>query len=291
MANPVIMHITYCEQGQTLEEVCRKAAGWGFDGVELRRKRGGVEESRESYFAQIERGLHASGLRHLIFGTPGPDLANPDAAVRRREVDEAISFYREVSQRFRVTTLNLVTGALINPDKSISYYEYTRHGSFIATPLQWQWQVEGVRSLADGLKDLPLRFGLETHMACLHDTIEATVRLVREIDRPSVGVNLDYANLTNFDTAPTPAQALEQARGHLHYVHLKNMISLRGAPGRFVTALGDGEINHRHFLRLLRESRYEGPIALEAPRDGDRERYAPLDLAYLRELLDDLGMS
>ena len=90
---------------------------------------------------------------------------------------------------------------------------------------------------------------------------------------------------------PTLEQALEDTRGHLHYVHLKNMIGLRGAPGRFVCGLGEGEINNRHFLRLLRDEGYDGPLALEGPRPGDRERYAPQDLAYGLELLKDLRMS
>lgn len=44
MTMPVIMHVNYCEQGQTLEEICRKAVGWGFDGVEFRRKRSDGQE-------------------------------------------------------------------------------------------------------------------------------------------------------------------------------------------------------------------------------------------------------
>ncbi len=30
------MHINYCEQGQTIPEICEKAASWGFSGVEFR---------------------------------------------------------------------------------------------------------------------------------------------------------------------------------------------------------------------------------------------------------------
>ena len=108
-------------------------------------------------------------------------------------------------------------------------------------------------------------------MAYLHDTVEATLKLVRLIDRPAVGVNLDWANLTNFEQKPTLEQAVESVRPHLHYVHLKNMISLRGAPGRFVCGLADGEINNRQFLALLHASGYRGYLALEAPRSGDRQ--------------------
>ena len=152
MRYPVIMHIPYCEQGQTIAEVCRKAAGWGFDGVEFRRTREGVSETRESYLAEIEAGVRSSGLKHVLFGPPGPNRVHPDADVRKREVDEAVSFYRHVAGRFGVTTANFVTGPLHNPDKSVSYYQYDRHGSFVATPEQWEWHVHGVRQVADAVK-------------------------------------------------------------------------------------------------------------------------------------------
>jgi sugar phosphate isomerase/epimerase len=286
---PVIMHINYCEQGQEIDEVCRKAARWGFDGVEFRRKRTGVEESQEKYLGAIEAGVKASKLRHVLFGYPGPILANPDASERRREVDEAIAFYRDVAERFGVRTVNLLTGNLRNPDTSIAYDEYTRHGSFIATPEQWSWQVQGVRAMADGLRGVDIRFGFETHMVYAHDTVEAAKRLVKEIDRPSIGVNLDYGNIIFYKEHPSLEQAVQSLRDRLHYVHLKNSASIHGCTGRVGTALAEGDINNRQFLRLLMGIGYQGPVCVEAPRGGDREWYAQQDLAYIKSVLEDLG--
>ena len=53
MENKIIMHINYCEQGQTLEETCEKAAAWGYDGVEFRSKRFGIEEDMNEYLETI----------------------------------------------------------------------------------------------------------------------------------------------------------------------------------------------------------------------------------------------
>ena len=69
MGYPIIMHVNYCEQGQTVEQIGRKAAGWGFDGVEFRRSRRNVKETVEEYLGQIERGVKASGLKHVLFGS------------------------------------------------------------------------------------------------------------------------------------------------------------------------------------------------------------------------------
>ena len=290
MPYPVIMHINYCEQGQEIRDVCRKAADWGYDGVEFRRKRIGVEESQEAYLDALEAGVRASGLRHVLFGYPGPLLTKTDPAEREREVREAIAFYRHVAKRFSVRTVNLLTGGLHNPDERVPYFEYTRHGSFIATAEQWEWQVKGSRELADGLRDVDIRFGFETHMVYLHDTVDAVKKLVRLIDRPSIGMNLDYGNIVDFPEHPSLEDALESARGILTYVHLKNSIPVRGSPGRIPTALSDGEINTRQFLKGLKSIGYEGPLCVEAPRPGDREWYAAQDIAYLKRLLKDLAM-
>jgi len=290
MARSIIMHITYCEQGQALADICRKAVDWGFDGVEFRRKRIGVAETSEAYLDELEKGVRASGLKQVLFGYPGPVLTKEDPAEREREVKEAISFYRHVHGRFGVRTVNLLTGGLNNPDERVSYFEYTKHGSSIATESQWQWQVKGCQALADGLKDLPIRFAFETHMVYLHDTIDAVKKLVRLIDRPSIGMNLDYGNIVDFAEHPSLEDALESARGMLYYIHLKNSAAVRGAPGRVATGLGDGEINNRQLLRTLKAMGYEGPICIEGPRAGDREWYAQQDIAYLKGVMRDLGM-
>jgi sugar phosphate isomerase/epimerase len=45
MNNPVILHVNFVEQGQSVAEMCRAAVSWGYDGVEFRRKRSQVEET------------------------------------------------------------------------------------------------------------------------------------------------------------------------------------------------------------------------------------------------------
>ena len=74
--------------------------------------------------------------------------------------------------------------------------------------------------------------------------------------------------------------------GSIHMVHLKNSVPV--GEGRMATGLADGAINHREYLRLLRQHGFSGPICIEAPRAGDREWFAQQDIAYLKALLGDL---
>ncbi len=287
MTLPIIMHVNYCEQGQSIDEICQKAVDWGFDGVEFRRKRGRVEEGVEEYLDAIASGVAKSGLNQVIFGSPGPDLMTNDAAVREKGIEDAITFYKLASERFKLSVCNTMTGTLRNPDTNIPYSEYERHGSAVATEEQRKWAAEGFKVLGSLAEGLGFRFAFEIHMCYLHDLPASARKLVDMIDNPSVGINLDYGNVVYFKGIPSLAQTISDLSDKLYYVHLKNSVGLRDS-SRFPTALGEGQINHREYLNLLKENGYNGPICIEAPRPGDREWYAKRDLAYIKSVINDI---
>ncbi len=282
---PIIMHINYCEQGQTLMDVCRKAVEWGFDGVEFRRKRTGVEESEDAYLDALAAAVQATGLKHVLFGYPTADLMNPDAAARTREVEGAITFYRKARQRFPILLCNAFSGTLVTP--GVPYAQYDQHGSACATEEHYRWAAEGFKALSPVAQELGFRFAFEIHMGYLHDLPASARRLSDLIDHPATGANLDYGNVVYFPKRPSLAEAIETLGPRLYYVHLKNSVGLPSG-GRLATALADGEINHREYLSLLARAGFEGPVCIEAPRPGDREWFAVQDLGYLKAVLADL---
>lgn len=288
MRPPLIMHVNYCEQGQTLAEMCQKAVQWGFDGIEFRRKRTGVEETVEGYLDELAAAVEKSGLQYVMFGGPGPNLMASDAAVREAELKAAIEFYQEAAKRFKLTVCNAMAGSLRNPDRTVPYSDYDRHGSFAATDEHWEWGTAGFKHLGEVAQALGFQLAFETHMVYLHDTPLAAKKLVDLIDSPAVGVNLDYGNAVYFKGMSSLKETIAAMGDRLYYVHLKNSVAL-GDGKRLATGLGDGDINHREYLRLLKASGYSGPICIEAPRAGDREWYAKQDLAYIKSVLDDLG--
>jgi len=74
-------------------------------------------------------------------------------------------------------------------------------------------------------------------------------------------------------------------------LHLKNVYTVATSERKIMIpcALGDGIINHRELFGLLRESGFDGPMCVEAPRGGDREWFAQQDIAYMRSVLDDMA--
>jgi len=287
MSVPIIMHVNYCEQGQTILEICEKAVSWGFDGVEFRRKRSGVNETTVEYLDSIAAGVKKSGLQYVLFGSPGPNLNIDDKNARDAEIQSAIEFFQLASQRFKLTVNNTFTGSLMDRTPGVPGSDYDRHGSFVATEDQWQWASE-FKKLGKAANEMGFRFAFETHMNYIHDIPSAAKKLVDMIDEPSVGVNLDYGNAVYFKNNPDIVSTIKAMGDKLYYVHLKNSITLSDGK-KLPTALGDGEINHRIYLKTLMECGYTGPLCIEAPRAGDREWYAKVDLAYIKSVMKDIG--
>lgn len=287
MSWDIIMHVNYCEQGQTVEEICQKAVDWGFDGVEFRRKRTKVNESVEEYIGAIEKGVKKTGLKTVIFGGPGANLADPDPLVRENEITEMMNFFKLASKSFKLTVCNTMAGPLLNPDKTIPYSDYDKQGSSIATEQQWKWATEGFKTLGEMAEELKFKFAFEAHMGYIHDLPQAAGKLANLIDLPSVGVNLDYGNTVYFKEIPSLADAIKGLKDKLYYVHLKNSLGLRDG-SRLPTGLGEGEINHREYIKLLKENNYRGPVCIEAPRGGDREWYAKQDIAYIKSVINEV---
>ena len=288
MKYPIIMHVNYCEQGQTLEEMCRKAVKWGFDGIEFRRRRSKVEETPEQYLDELAAAVKKAGLKYALFGGPGPNLMASDPAVREKEIADAARFYRLAAERVKLTVCNTMTGSLMNPDKNLPYGAYDKHGSSVAAPAHWQAAVDGFKTLGKLAGELGFKFAFETHMCYLHDYPLVANDLVDRIDSPAVGVNLDYGNAFLMANNPPLAETINKISNRIFYVHLKNAMTIPSG-GFLPSSLADGAINHREYLRLLKGIGYSGPICIEAPRAGDREWYAQQDVAYLEKLLREMG--
>jgi sugar phosphate isomerase/epimerase len=288
MDNPIILHINYVEYGYTILEECQRAVAWGYDGIEFRRKRSQVKETPEEYLDAIAAAAKQTGLKHVLFGGPGPNLMTGDAAVRRAEVEECVAFYRAAAKRFKLTVCNTMTGTLVAA--GAQYSEYDKNGSNAATEEQWEWAVEGFQTLGDVATELGFRFAFETHMCYLHDLPEPSRQLVDRIGRKSVGLNFDYGNIVYHAQKPPLDKAIETCGDTIYYLHLKNTFIVSGLKyqNAIPCPLSDGVIDNRALLKQMKGRGYDGPICIEAPRQGDKEHFAVEDVTYLKRLMAEL---
>lgn len=290
MAHPIILHCNYVEQGQSLDRMCELAVRWGYDGIEFRRYRSDVGETPAQYLDSLAQAVERHKLRHVLFGGPGPEFMQADAAAQRQELDDAISFYRAAAKRFELTVCNTFAGVL---QSDAPYHEFDKNGSAIATDEQFAAAVHGFQALGDLATELGFRFAFELHNVYLHDLPEPARRLVDAIDRPSVGLNMDYGNIAIYpENPPSLEQSLEICGDRIYLVHLKNLHLVMSA--RYLNWIGcplaEGMINNRQFLRGLQDQGFGGPLVIEAPWPGDREHFAVEDLAYLKALISELRM-
>ena len=286
MAFPIIMHINYCEQGQTMEEVCRFAAKKGFDGIEFRQKRYGIEEDRIEYLDTLKKYTEYYGIRYVLFGGPGINVMTQDQAKIQAEIDNYKGFLDAAGQRFQLSVINFFTGSLTDPNQPMNALSYGLHGSACAQDWHWEVAADACRQIADYAKPLGVKFAFETHMNYLHDYAESARKLVDLIDRDNFGINLDYGNSVYFKGIAPLEEAIDICGDKLFYTHMKN--SIPAADGRTPTALGEGVINHRIYVKKLKAIGFQGLVGIEAPRPGDRELFAENDLHYIKSVIADL---
>lgn len=283
ITNPILMHINYFEQGQSIEYTVRKAKAMGYDGIEFRRVSKTPVVTLEDYIDEIARCLKLYGMEHVVLGAPYVSVLKPDEAENRASIDAYKHFLDMASEKLNLKVINLFMDPLTNPNAGT--YEYDKHGSAYSEPWQWEKMAKACQEIADYAPQL--RFAFETHMNYLHDLASTARKLTDMIDRPNMGINLDYGNTVGFPagTYPTVEECIDICSDKLFYNHWKN--SIPGYPRRIRTALSQGDINHRAYLKKLHEVGYKGYICLEAPRSGDREYFAVEDLAYMKSLIAD----
>lgn len=292
MKNPVIMHVNYGELGynaygdNTVADICKMAAELGFDGIEFRGNppRELKELSFLDYAKQIEAGMKEYGLSHILMGMMVGECLNTDEEARRNSIDTVVEKTKIANDLLGTTVFNCFTSNIPCPVKTKTPVGVEFNGSAAATEEQWKLTVDLYQQLAKKLEPLGVKYAFETHMNYIHDLPEATMKLVNLIDSPAIGVNMDFGNTVYFHEHPTVKETIDIYGDKLFYIHLKN--SSPAADGRKGTFLCEGEINHRIYLKKLKEVGYAGPIGIEASRLGDRYWFAQQDLAYYKAVAE-----
>jgi uncharacterized protein (DUF362 family)/sugar phosphate isomerase/epimerase len=161
---------------------------------------------------------------------------------------------------------------------------FTRGGDSAQASIgTWRKVVANLREVCRIGADQGLAYAIETHDGHLHDTTETTLRLIRQVGAPNLGVNLDIFNL--FAIGEDPVRALKRLLPWLRIVHLKNGMR-EGATYRNGAPLAEGAMDYRPFLQALAEANYGGYASIEwfGP---DPSGAAFSEMTFLRQVLDD----
>lgn len=274
----LIMHCNYFERGYSVQQTFEKAVQHGYDGLELRGRPRDEAMSTDDYLDIIAAEKQRTGVQVVL--ALNTNFMNPDADARKAELEHWSGVLKR-GMDMGVTTYNAMSGG-VRPD-DVGPYEYDKTGSGAATDDNWNWAAEAYRQLGAIAEQGGARLAFETHMNLLTDLAGSTKKLLDMIDSPAVGANLDMGNIILHPNGETLDEALEILKGKVYYTHLKNVFLVRGG-GWIGCHISDGVIDNYRFLEILKQQGYDGPLGLEAPRQGDRNYFAAVDCGYVRSI-------
>jgi sugar phosphate isomerase/epimerase len=160
--------------------------------------------------------------------------------------------------------------------------------SAIAEEADYIAAVEALNRIAPVAERHSVCVAVETHMGTLHDTAAAQLRIISACPSPCICASLDFANMRITNPAERLVEAIHAFGPRIGYVHLKNVKLLPGGYD-WNLPLRWGDIDYAQVLPALRETGYEGPLAVEYCGTGDPDVFAADDAAYLKELLERLN--
>jgi sugar phosphate isomerase/epimerase len=253
----------------------------GFDGIDLAVRPGAhvLPENAERDIPQVVGLARAAGLSVPMITTRIQDAADKHTLpILRTALAEGIKLYR------------------------IGPWYYAEDKSIEETLAEVGAQLAG---LAELNAELGLRAAFQNHSgprdvgASLWDLWE----MMRELDPGAMGVNFDIGHAT-VEGGQAWETTLRLLESRIPIVTIKDFKWERSGDGTWKPEwcpLGDGMINLKRFLSMLREADFTGPVTLHFEYDpvdsqGRPSQEALLeamrrDLSYLRQRLDEAGLN
>ena len=139
-----------------------------------------------------------------------------------------------------------------------------------------------LRELGDMLKDTA---GADLLLETGQETAESLDRFLAEVDRESIAVNFDPANMILYGMGD-PIEAAKKLAPRIRQAHVKDATSppQPGAWGSEV-AVGTGEVNWEAFFRALKAGGYDGNLVIEREAGEDRIGDIKQAAAYVPQFL------
>jgi sugar phosphate isomerase/epimerase len=206
--------------------------------------------------------LPVSGL------TPYLNLYNDiDEGIRQKECDD-LKRVIDMAVKLGAGFIRIYGGKLVEGEDD-------REGKKLAQ------LVKSMTWCGDYAKQGGIKLCLENHFGTMTTGAAETIRIIRAIDHPNVGILYDQANIAFFPAEEYEA-AIELQRGKIFYVHCKDLVYRNGVPekpkfnmvshvdpeDRTVRSRipGEGILDWKGILKKLNASGYDGWISLEYER-------------------------
>jgi len=257
----------------SLTDAIQAAAKIGFPAIELActKPHFDVKTAREDPGNVAER-VHRAGLdiSALSLFTTFTDRSGLDAQIEETET------YIRLAPLFHAQIVKMTPG----PPASAK-----------ATKDHWRNLAVALDRLVPVAEATGVRLAFETHMRQLTDTLVGSMRLLEMAPSDTVGLTVDFSNLT-FAGEKMP-EAIHALKDRIYNTHVKNGTIGEDGVWHF-HALDTGLTNYSDVFSLLREIHYTGYLTIECLGPDARERpveTAKRDLEILRRYLGEYPTS
>lgn len=243
------------------------AAKMGFDGVEILQIQ--MEDFSPSMLQKIKRRAFMAGVDLMGFSTH-QDFVDPDEIVRRRNVEQTIS-YIEQAYALGIPTLRINTGRwgtsedfdalMANRGIEPVLEGHTEEEGF-------EWVIESMKQLIPYAEKCGVVLGLENHWG-LGLTPEGVMKVVDAVKSPWLQVTLDTGNFLE-----DPYARLEKLAPHTVLLQAKTYYG----KGRWYTL----DLDYERIGNIMKKANYKGYVSLEFEGVEDPMTAVPKSLELLR---------
>jgi sugar phosphate isomerase/epimerase len=136
--------------------------------------------------------------------------------------------------------------------------EYIWQQEVIPPRDQWNWAVDGLRTLGAYAESLNLEIAIELepfHLSIVND-VDSMVRMLEDVGHPAVKANLDISHLALTHTAPEEISRLRGRIAHCHFSDCDGKKHGDLPPGR-------GVVDFPPYLAQLKSAGFTGTVSIE----------------------------
>ncbi|GAB5896170.1 sugar phosphate isomerase/epimerase family protein [Mycolicibacterium mageritense] len=156
-------------------------------------------------------------------------------------------------------------------------------------PIDWDRAVRRTRELGEHAAQAGIAISLEMYEDTYLGSADSSVKFVRDVDHPAVGLNPDLGNLQRLHRPVERWEVMaEKTLPYVNYWHVKNYFRTEdGTTGAIVTApapLELGVINYRTAVQMAIEKGFRGAFCTEH-YGGDGLSVSATNREYLRRIL------
>lgn len=242
-------------------------------------------EFDEDKLRQFETVLDDHGLRVASMSMGRRSVGDREKGDEYLEIAHR---YLDLADRFGAHVVNIGYFGDLLPAQEEALWFWHQDG-YASDPTMRDVAVERTQELADHAARLKLRLSLEMYEDSFCGTPEQAIAMVRDVDRPNVGVNPDIGNLIRLHRPMPPALDMyRQVLPYANFWHIKNYLRdedpTTGAYFSAPVPLEIGVIDYRTVIQLALMQGFDGVFMTEH-YGSDWLGVGARNARYIREVL------